>query len=487
MKVKDILSRQKKNNNVAICYGNQQISYAELFSSSNTHHEKITEIEHNRNVGIFFNNSIDYVIGYFSVALSDNVIIPLEDTLVDDSLKSIVTYCEISLIFTNTNNLERLVDCLMDYPYKVSIYNIDNFNVICVGNGNYIEQGEDDEEDVVIMLHTSGTTSDPKKVMLTNANLIANIESNIASIGITENDVSLIVLPMFFGYCNSSQFLSHLYLGARIVIYNSTFIPKKFLKIIDEERCTNTTCVPSMLYLIIKSCKREDYELSSLRYLCFGGGIMPVEMLHQIINFFNYTGVIQTYGQTEASPRVTCLLPHEALRKIGSVGKTIPNVRLDIFNKNDVPVGQGEIGEIVVQGPNVMKGYYKKPAITAMTIRNGWLHTGDLGRMDDEGFLYIVGRIKNVIISGGLNIYPEEIEEVLINYFPIKEAVVISDQHDILGEVPIAKVVLKDGFSVLPQEIIQYCLTKLPSNKVPGKVLICDTLPRTYTGKIKRN
>lgn len=486
MKVKDIIFRQKENTDIAICYKNLSITYKRLYEESYRHSQNICVIKHNRNVGIFFHNSIDYAIGYFTTAFLDNVIIPLEDSIKRESLWSIISYCEISMIITNSENTSRLQEMLENYIYKVGIYNIDTSQYIYVGGENEIVQGNDDEDDVFIMLHTSGTTSNPKKVMLTNANLIANIESNIASLGITENDVCLIVLPMFFGYCNSSQFLSHLYLGARIVIYDSTFAPRKFLQVIDKEKCTNTTCVPSMLFLVVKSCKKEKFDLSTLRYLCFGGGIMPVDMLKKIIHFFDKTGIIQTYGQTEASPRVTCLLPEDTERKIGSVGKAIPNVCVDVFDKDDKPVQAGEIGEIVVKGPNVMKGYYKKPDITKYTLRNGWLHTGDLGKFDEDGYLYIVGRIKNIIISGGLNIYPEEIEEVLINNPHIKEAVVVAEKHEILGEVPVAKIVLKEGSICEQAGIMKYCLQKLPANKVPSKVVLCDALDKTYTGKIKR-
>ena len=481
MKIKDILKRQSNNPNIAISYGNVSASYENFCKTVEGHWKKINSIAHNRNVGIFFHNSIDYAIGYFSVAYNDDVIIPLEDTIRPNTLVSILEYCEITMVLTNSENYLNLKGMLSDYMYLIDIYNIDTCEVTTAGKGNRIEQGQDDEEDVAIMLHTSGTTSDPKKVMLTNNGLIENIKSNIQSIGITEDDVCLIVLPMFFGYCNSSQFLTHLYLGARIVIYDGMFNPKKFLSLIDSEKCTNTTCVPSMLFLIVKGCKREKYDLSSLRYLCFGGGIMPVEMLKKIILFFNNTGIIQTYGQTEASPRVTCLLPEDVERKIGSVGKAIPNVTVDIVDKNDNSVGYEEIGEIVVKGPNVMKGYYKKPDITEKTLRSGWLHTGDLGKFDSEGYLYIVGRIKNIIISGGLNIYPEEIEEVLINNPNVKETVVVPEPHEILGEVPVAKIVLKEGVDVNQSDIIQYCLEYLPSNKVPSKVEFCKELEKTYT------
>ena len=487
MKVKDILIRQKDNPKEAIVYDDKRITYKELYNDVENHIGMIRKEKHNRNVGLFFHNSIDYARAYFTVCCNDDVIIPLEDNITEEKLNGIIKYCEISLIITNSENLSILCDMLGNISYKITIYNLDDMSFTYIGSGEPLEQGDDDEEDVCIMLHTSGTTSDPKKVMLTNKSLIANIESNIQSLNISADDVCLLVLPMFFGYCNSSQFLSHLYLGAKLVIYKSHFMPRKFLKLIDEEKCTNTTCVPSMLFLTIKSCKREGYDLSTLRYLCFGGGTMPVDMLEKIIQFFDKTGIVQTYGQTEASPRVTCLLPADAVRKIGSVGTAIPNVEVQIFDENDKPVKTGEIGQIVVKGPNVMKGYYKKPEITVETLRGGWLHTGDLGKFDSEGYLYIVGRIKNIIISGGLNIYPEEIEEVLINYPAIKEVVVVPDHHEILGEVPVAKFVTIDGASVDLKELNKYCAERLPANKVPSKFIVCDSLEKTYTGKIKRS
>ena len=487
MKVKDILIRQKENPKVAIVYDDKTITYQELNTTVERHVERIKEKKHNRNVGIFFHNSIDYAIAYFTVCCNDDVIIPLEDNITEDKLKGILKYCEISLIITNSENINTLKTLLNDISFEICIYNIDDMAFSTIGSGEALTQGDDDEDDVCVMLHTSGTTSDPKKVMLTNKSLISNIESNIKSLNITSEDVCLIVLPMFFGYCNSSQFLSHLYLGARLVIYKSHFMPRNFLSLIEKEKCTNTTCVPSMLFLIIKSCKKGTYDLSSLRYLCFGGGAMPVDMLERIIDFFNNTGIVQTYGQTEASPRVTALLPDDAIRKIGSVGKAIPNVQVQVFDENDKPVQNGEIGQIVVKGPNIMKGYYKKPDITKETLKGGWLHTGDLGKFDDEGYLYIVGRIKNIIISGGLNIYPEEIEEVIINYPEVKEVVVVPEHHDILGEVPIAKIVLIDGAQIDLKELNKFCAERLSANKIPSKYLICDKLEKTYTGKIKRS
>lgn len=487
-KIKDIIEKQKENNKIAIKYKESSITYKELYEKAISNISIMNEYKINRNIGIFISNSISYAVAYFSINLNDKVIIPIEDTVREEGLASIVEYCELSMIICNDESEAKLIELLHKYEeHRINVYNVDSQIVKLINEEQlYIEEGKDDESDVVIMLHTSGTTSDPKRVMLTNKSLITNIKSNIESLGLRENDKCLIVLPMFFGYCNSSQFLSHLYLGASLVIYDSTFLPRKFLDLIDSEKCTNTTCVPSMLHMVIKGCEREKYDLSSLRYLCFGGGRMPLELLEKILSFFNYTGVVQTYGQTEASPRVTCLMPEDSFRKIGSVGKAIPNVEVNIVDENGNSISNGEIGEIVIKGDNVMKGYYKKNDITDSTIVNGWLHTGDLGKMDEEGYLYIVGRIKNVIISGGLNIYPEEIEEVLLRIPEVKEAVVFPVKHNILGEVPSAKVVLFENTQCTVTAIIEHCRKSLTSNKVPSKVEICDAFEKTYTGKIRR-
>ncbi len=487
MKVKDILFRQKENEKIALIYGNERMSYRELYEAVTEHVDFLKEKRINRNIGVFIGNSIDYAKAYFTILFNDKIIIPIENNISKDMMCTIVEYCELSLIIVNNTSITSLYSMLEDFNIKVDIYNIETKEYITMNETqSYIMEGEENLDDVVIMLHTSGTTSNPKRVMLTNENLITNIESNVKSLGLVENDRCLIVLPMFFGYCNSSQFLSHLYVGASIVIYDSTFYPKKFLSIIDKEMCTNTTCVPSMLYMIVKNCEREKYNLSSLKYLCFGGGRVSIELIKKLFVFFDKTGIVQTYGQTEASPRVTCLLPEDAEYKIGSVGKPIPNVEVKIFDELDNEVEPEVIGEIVVRGKNVMKGYYKNPEITNEILRNGWLHTGDLGKFDNAGYLYIVGRIKNIIISGGLNIYPEEIEEVLISTGKVKDALVTAEQHNILGEIPVAKIVPLDGVITSQEELLKICMDKLPTNKIPRRIEICEKLEKTYTGKIKR-
>lgn len=289
---------------------------------------------------------------------------------------------------------------------------------------------------------------------------------------------------MYFGYCNTAQFLTQVYLGSSIYIYDGLFMPNVFFKIVQEEKITNFTAVPSILLMILNYRYHDKYDISSLKYIFFGGSSIPKQKLSLIMDKFSTIGFVQTYGQTEASPRITALLPCDAYRKLGSVGKPIKNVNVSIRDDAGNEVAQGQVGEVAVKGPNVMKGYYKREDITEQTIIDGWLYTGDLGFLDNEGYLYLTGRKKNMIISGGINIYPEEIEEILLLHQNVLEVCVLSESHPLLGEVPIAKIVLRDKQYV--PDFKKYCEDKLAAYKIPTKFYFVDELEKTYNGKIKR-
>lgn len=489
MRIKDILYRKRNSTQTAVIYKDHAYSYNDIHRQVVFHSQNLMDIG-NHNVGIFISNSANYVTAYFSVAYMDRVIIPMDANSKRNQILSTIVYCELDLILTDNEHFEYLCEVVSkELNQGVLLYNVDSYEQSYFGKkGRELEgnrQVPEGEEDVAIMLHTSGTTSDPKKVMLTHENLISNIESNIASLALNSEDRSLIVLPMCFGYCNTSQFLTHFYMGGSIVIYDGAFVPKRFLHYIEKYQCTNSTCIPTMLYLLVKSNRKVDH-LSSFRYLCFGGGSISEEILARTIEMLPETGIVQTYGQTEASPRVTCLLPIDATRKLGSVGKAIPGVCVKVFDEYDQEVPSGTDGEIVVRGKNVMKGYYKHPDETERTIINGWLHTGDMGRFDDEGYLYIIGRKKNVIISGGLNIYPEEIEELLRTHPAVSEAYVYPQEHELLGEVPAARIVPYKKEKLDVKELYEYCKDNLEIQKIPSVIEVSDHFEKTYNGKIRR-
>lgn len=489
MVLKNILLNNQSSDNVAVIYNNREYTYNQIYRSVLSHMDNIFGSSA-ENIGLFIENSIEYVIGYFAISFADKVIVPIETNCKAKQILCTVDYCELDLIVTNSDNFEYLMEILKSgAKFDVEIYNLSD------GSKKYISKKRKraqcfesrlyTEDDVAIMLHTSGTTSNPKKVMLTHKNLLTNIRSNVASLKLSDKDRCLIVLPMCFGYCNTSQFLTHFYLGGSIVIYDGIFVPTRFFFYIEKYGCTNTTCIPAMLYLITKG-KKSNYSLNSLRYLCFGGGTTSLDVLKKASKCLPDVGIVQTYGQTEASPRITCLLPRDSERKIGSVGRAIPGVCVKVVDENGKELPANCRGEIVVKGDNIMKGYYKRPEETSKVIRNGWLYTGDIGRFDDEGYLYVVGRIKNVIITGGLNIYPEEIEEVLRSHADVEEALVLPKQHEVLGEVPIAQVVVKKNSRVSTSELLDFCKKRLEIQKIPSEIIVVGKIEKTYNGKVRR-
>ena len=492
MLLTELLERQKDNEKMAIRYGDNEIKFSDWYSCSHSLSCVLNEVfeKNSYNVAIFLPNSINYAIAYFSILFANGVIVPIGVQSKRIEIISTLEYCEIDVIITSLEYRDLLNDYLCDYKYEVSLIFIEDYSIESINTGkrfsykSFADKNAGTEDDVAIMLHTSGTTSNPKRVMLTHSNIINNIESNIKSLNLTEKDKVLISMPMYFGYCNTAQFLTHLYLGASIVIMHGKFFPKLFFEIIQTENITTFTGVPSMLLMLLEYRYSSNYDIKSLRYICFGGGKMPVESLKKLINAFDSIGFVQTYGQTEASPRITALLPVDSLRKIGSVGLPIPNVKIKIVDEAGGCLSSNEIGEIVVQGKNVMKGYYKQEIATKNAVKNGWLYTGDLGYLDDEGYLYLTGRKKNIIISGGINIYPEEVEEILLQHPNIADVCVIAFEHKLLGEVPAARVVLKNKNGIM--DFKSFCKNKLTDYKIPVSFEIVDKLDKTYNGKIKR-
>lgn len=240
-----------------------------------------------------------------------------------------------------------------------------------------------------------------------------------------------------------------------------------------------------MLLQLQSFTHREKYDTSSLRLVCFGGAPFPVEHLEQLMTEYPHVALCQTYGQTEAGPRVTGVKPADAPRWPGSIGTPIPGVTVRLLTDEGRLVEPGEVGEIVVQSLGVMKGYFGAPEETTAVIRDGWLYTGDLGRQGPEGEFYIVGRKKNFIIRGGINIYPEEIESVLLQHPAVKTVLVHGVPHPMLGEVPRACVVLAEGTKTTPADLRSFASERLAAYKLP-EIERVKELPRTYNGKVLR-
>lgn len=485
MDISKLLYMQRNNTKDAIISNKEKISYIDWHKLSSVLAKMIKRITLNRRtcIGLMLPNSIDYAVSYFAILYADCIIVPINVNLTTNEIDSICELCGINIIITNKNIfyneslLRNLGFCVVND--ESCYYN--DILILRLNESSYSLKGKIPKE-VAIMLHTSGTTEKPKRVMLTNYNIIKNIESNIDSLNLTENDIVLIGLPMYFGYCNTAQFLTHVYLGAQIVIMKQPFIHKEFFKSVQEFGITNFTAVPTMLKIMDLYRYISKYDLNTLRFICFGGGHPDINTIQSLSNKLQDVKFVHTYGQTEASPRLTANLSG---KNFLSVGKSIRNVKIKVVDDFGVECDTNQIGNIVAYGPNIMKGYWDGKEVIKSTIIDGWLWTGDLGYLDEDYNLYITGRKKNVIISGGINIYPEEVENVILGFSGVMEVLVFKRNDSLLGEVPIAKIVVSNSDFKL-DELKFYCQSKLSKYKIPQEFIIVDNLSKTYNGKLIR-
>jgi long-chain acyl-CoA synthetase len=343
------------------------------------------------------------------------------------------------------------------------------------------------EKDLALLQYTGGTTGVSKGVMITHQNLAANVQQYLAilhKLGKT-HEVLLGVLPYFhiFGLNVCVNFA--VALGATMVPF-PRFVPRDILKSIKKIHPTIFPCAPSVFMALLQQKDIDRFDLSSIRFCISGSAPIPAEIIRQ---FKKLAGaeIIEGYGLTEASP-VTHLNPLNGTHKLGSIGLPISDTDACIV---DMEVGSltlqpGQIGELIIRGPQVMKGYWNRPDETASTLRNNWLYTGDIAYMDEDGYFFIVDRKKDLIISGGYNIYPREIDEVLHEHPKIKEAVAVGVPHHTRGEIIKAFVVIQPGETLTRAEVISFCREKLANYKIPKKVEFRDELPKTLVGKVLR-
>ncbi|PSL24166.1 long-chain acyl-CoA synthetase [Planomicrobium soli] len=337
-------------------------------------------------------------------------------------------------------------------------------------------------EDNAVILYTSGTTGKPKGAMLTHGNLYSNARDTGEYLQMSPNDRVIATLPVFHVFALTVVVNAPFLQGATVILL-PRFNPKDVFDAIKEHKATVFAGVPTMYNFLNQLPGTETSDFDSIRIAVSGGSAMPVALLHSFEEKFNVK-ISEGYGLSEASP-VTCFNPIDRERKVGSIGTSIVNVENKVVNELGEEVLVGEVGELIVRGPNVMKGYYKMPEETSAAIRNGWLYTGDLARVDEEGYFYIVDRKKDMIIVGGYNVYPREVEEVLFAHPDILEAAVVGLPDATFGEAVHAYVVLKDP-SVRKTELQAYCAEHLAKYKVPAHFEVLEELPKNTTGKILR-
>jgi long-chain acyl-CoA synthetase len=337
-------------------------------------------------------------------------------------------------------------------------------------------------DDTAVILYTAGTTGRPKGAELTHFNMFQNASFCADRLmGVQSSDVGLACLPLFHSFGQTCVMNALVYSGGTMVMLPK-FDPDKALEAIARDRVTYFAGVPTMYFYLAHYPDAAKYDTSSLRLCISGGAALPVQVLRGFERQYGVT-VLEGYGLSETSP-VASFNMRERERKPGSIGLPIWGTHMVIVDDSDVPVPIGGEGEIVIRGPNVMKGYYKRPEATAEVMRNGWFHTGDIARVDEDGYFFIVDRKKDMINRGGFNVYPREVEEVLYGHPAVADAAVIGVPDEALGEEVKAVVVLRPNHTVSAADIISYCRERIASFKYPRYVEFRDSLPKNPTGKI---
>lgn len=492
-KVLDILEHHSLNTKECVESYKELVSYGEIFKRARelSRHVLKSDIRH-KNIGIYFPNSIEFIVAYFSAQILECISVPISTFEKSHGIYNTTVDVDIYTIISNTQGIIKLEEAFKGVDREYCIINIENGKKIIINEGCRKPHIKDRtlSSEVATILKTSGTTDNPKYVMLRHEGIINNIKAHIKSLDLSENDKTMIILPMCFGYCHTSQLLAHIYLGAGIYIYSGTVNPKNIVESIEKYNITNTTVVPSVLYLLDQFIKKKNGKIknNTLKKLCFGGAKPDLEILKSLNKNLKETILVQTYGQTENSPRITTKIFSKKDNMVDTVGQAIEGVIIKIFDNKGKECSTGIEGDIFVKSNSLMKGYYNNAEATKKAIINGWLNTGDIGRLDDEGNLYISGREKNIIIRNGINISPEEIEICIKKVYGVRESLVIKESHPVYGEEPVALVLMENGYNEekVKIEIKSKCKEELEDYKLPAKICFVEKIEKTNTGKVRR-
>jgi acyl-CoA synthetase (AMP-forming)/AMP-acid ligase II len=489
----------------AVVEGSCRFTYRDLGERANRVTNALIDlgVKKGDRVALLAMNTYDYLANYFGIVQRGAVAVPINFRLTRDEVAYLLEHSDAKILIFGQAFLETvqsLMAGMKKVEHAIMMGNLPApegmlcYEDILSGSGGERPNFDVCETDVAVQMYTSGTTGDPKGAMLTHRNLVTVSFMGFAALQFTAEARCLTVAPLFHIGAVVIAFSTMLPGGTNIIM--DQFQPEGVLKRMEEEKVTHGFFVPAMLQFLLAVPGVEEVDFSSLHTLCFGGAPISLELLNDCRNTFN-CDLLQGFGQTEASTFVT-VMSQEEYRKIRdhprnahrleSVGKDFPGVHVRIVDEEDRDVAQGEIGEIIARGDNVMNGYYKMAKETEETLKGGWLHTGDMGRFDEEGYLYLVDRKKDMIISGGENIYSREVEKVISKHSAVTEVAVVGVPDKKWGEVPRAFVVCVPEADVTEEGLIEHCRQSLAGFKCPKAVVFLDVLPRNASGKVlKKN
>jgi long-chain acyl-CoA synthetase len=489
--------------NLAIHHEDRQITYGEFYRLVEDSARKLATIGagNGDRVALLMLNSPEYLELYYSIAMTGAAIVPLNTrwhineiiyTLTDSGSKILFVDERFAPLARQIRDSVPSVEQLIYAGEGSCCAELMDWRAVPINQaiGSFPEP---DENDLFGLFYTSGTTGGPKGAMLTHRNIYSNaIHSLLPPDRLLIEGKWLHAAPMFhLADCGP---IAALTLCGTTHCFLSSFDPEATLRAIEQYGITSLVLVPTMINMVVNHPSFHKYDLSTLKRIMYGASPMPLPLLKQSIDKFRCE-FVQGYGMTEVSPVLTMLAPQDhcfenadrQFAPVKSAGKPVTGVEVRVVdhNDNDVPVGQ--VGEVIARGPNVMKGYWNRPEVNAEVLRGGWMHTGDLGALDEEGFLYILDRKKDMIKTGSENVYSPEVESILCAHPAVLEAAVIGVPHDTWGETIRAVTVTRPDCALTEQELIDWCRERLTHFKCPTSVVFTDCLPKGGTGKVQKN
>ena len=453
----------------ALIQGDTKISYESLNRqvSSLAAHLKNIVIEKGDKVAVMFPNRIEFVVSYFAAIRCGGVAVTLNVMSTPYEMSHFLNDSDAKIIITTSDyakRYEEIRDSLVICKQIIVLDSIDDIPQV-----NPVTFPELNEQDVAVMIYTAGLTGNSFGVELTHGNLLSQTPLINETFNATADDRALAIIPYFHSFGAVANLLSIIAVGGSVVLLERFSIDSIFATIA-KERVTYIAAVPRLFLGMLFHEKAERYDTSSLRFLVTGGSAMPVEVFPAFEQKFGIK-IHEGYGLTEASP-VCAVCNIDMPHKPGSIGVPISAIKAKIVDENGNELPSGTIGELIISGPNVMKGYYKQPEATSNVLKNGWLYTGDLAKQDDDGYLYIAGLKKRMIITSGFNVYPQEVEQVLEIHPAVAKATVTGKPDLMRGELVCVKIELKDGSIMDEKEILRFCRQHLSNYKVPREISI---------------
>ena len=457
-------------------------------------------IKRGERIAFYLENSIEYVVTYYAVLKTGAVTVALNTENLAESIGYILKDCGVQLFITNKKLFKKVQTIFNEKSVpKLFVWNPSNSFAQSTNTRPVILPDEMETQpasppgvkiidlDIASIVYTSGSTGKPRGATLSHLNIVTNTRSIVEYLELTPEDRVAVVLPFYYIY-GKSLLNTHFFVGGSVVVDNRFTFPNAVLKTMQEQEVTGFSGVPSTFTFLLNRSNLRSLKFPALRYVTQAGGGMAPAVQKEVAQIFNPAKLFIMYGATEASARLSYLPPKDLNRKWGSIGKGIPNVDLFIADSHGNPLPAGVQGEIAARGANIMQGYWNHPEETRKVLKHGLYYTGDLGVIDEEGFIFVVGRSKDMIKIGGNRASAKEIEDALYEHPLVADAAVVGVADDIMGEVPKAFVVLNEPREpeAAKENIIAFLKEKIALYKIPKYFEFRDSLPKNKSGKIQK-